>query len=185
MRKIDLIMHPVRFRVLRLLTSENMTTQMIADRMADVPKSSLYRHLKLLLEGEAIGVAQTELVNGIQEKTYALKLRPYLGAGDLAEVSAEEHISFFTIYVMTLLNDFANYVTVAAESGSHIDMVTDRTGYTEVAVYATKAELDVLQGDLNTAIMKLTNNPPGNGRQRHKFALITHPYSDGTNQRSD
>jgi DNA-binding transcriptional ArsR family regulator len=178
LRKSDLIIHPVRFRILRVMGQDAVTTQEIADRLPDVPKSSIYRHLKLLLEGDMVMVTETKLVNGIQEKVYQLAQRPYLSAEDMADLSAEEHIQYFTTYVMSLVQDFAVYVSDAEGNGGKVDMLADRTGYTEVEFYATLAELDQLNVELNTAFLKLINNPPGNGRQKHKFSIVTHPIRE-------
>ncbi|MCP4428431.1 MAG: helix-turn-helix domain-containing protein, partial [Chloroflexi bacterium] len=83
LRKADLIIHPIRFRILQTLAAETLTTQEIAERLPGTPKSSIYRHLKTLLAGEAITVAETRSVKGIQEKVYRLAQRPYLGPDDL------------------------------------------------------------------------------------------------------
>ena len=178
MRKSDLIIHPVRFQIMRAIGQDLVTTQEIADRLPDVPKSSIYRHLKLLLEGDMVIVAETKLVNGIQEKVYQLAQRPYLSSEDMANVSAEEHVQYFTTYVMSLLQDFSTYVYEAEAKAGKVDMFADRTGYTEVEFYATLAELDQLNLELNAAILKLINNPPGNGRQKRKLSVVAHPKQD-------
>ena len=178
MNKVELILHPVRFRIMQTIDGKILTTQEIADQISDVPKSSIYRQLKILLDGDMIAVAETRLVNGIQEKTYQLAQKPYLNAGDVANLSAEEHVHYFTIYVMNVLREFADYMQRSETETGSIDMLADRVGYTEVSVYVTRAELDVLQAELNTAIMKVAKNEPGNGRSRHKFAIITHPVKD-------
>ncbi|MBE2222897.1 MAG: helix-turn-helix domain-containing protein [Anaerolineae bacterium] len=184
MKKVELILHPVRFRIMQTIDGNILTTQEIADQMSDIPKSSIYRQLKILLDGGMISVAETRLVNGIQEKTYQMAQKPYLNAGDVANLSAEEHIHYFTIYVMNVLREFADYMQRSETETGSIDMLADRVGYTEVAVYATRAELDVVQAELNAAIMKLVRNEPGNGRSRHKFAIITHPVKDTSEEQS-
>ena len=68
MKKADLIIHPVRLRIMQALTNQTLTTQEITDELGDVPKSSVYRHLKMLLDGGLIAVAETNLVKGIGEK---------------------------------------------------------------------------------------------------------------------
>lgn len=172
--KVDLIMHPVRFRILQTLAGATLTTQEIDDRLPDVPKSSIYRHLKLLLAGEMIAIAEKRLVNGIQEKTYRLAQRPYLSAEDVTGMTADDHLRTFTTYVMTLLQGFADYLDTAGESP---DFLADRVGYTEVAFWADDAEMDAFQTALNQVILPLLPNDAdgGNGRCRHKIALITHP----------
>lgn len=173
--KVDLIMHPVRFRIMQTLTIDTLTTQEIDERLPDVPKSSIYRHLKLLLDGEMIDVAETRLVNGIQEKVYRLVQRPYLSADDMTGLTADDHWRTFTMYVMTLLQGFADYLATAGEMP---DLLADRVGYTEVSFWATGAELDAFQTALNQAILPLlSNDGAGNGRRRHKVALVTHPIT--------
>lgn len=184
MKKVELILHPVRFRILQTIDGGTLTTQEISDQLADIPKSSIYRQLKTLLEGEMITVAETRIVNGIQEKTYQLAQKPYLGAGDMANLSSEDHIHFFTIYIMNVLREFADYVQRSEAENGSIDMLSDRVGYTEVTVNATHAELDVLQGELNAAIMKVMKNEPRNGRSPHKFAIITHPVKNKSEKES-
>ncbi len=176
MRKIELIIHPVRFQILRAIGQEALTTQEIADLLPDTPKSSIYRHLKLLLEHDLIVLADTRLVNGIQEKTYRLDQPARLGVEDVQDLSVDDHIRFFTTYALTLVQDFSDYVTQNAP----IDMLADRTGYTEAIFYATTAELDDFQMALNTALMKLMGNEPGNGRTRRKLAVVSQPLPEGS-----
>jgi DNA-binding transcriptional ArsR family regulator len=175
LKKSDLIIHPVRLRILRVLGKEALTTQEIADGMPDVPKSSIYRHLKLLLDGDMVVVSDKRLVKGIQEKTYRIAQDPHLSADDVKDWSADKHMRVFTTYAMTLLQDFSAYVAATEAEKGEIDMVADRVGYTEVTFYATPGELDTLQADLNAAFLKLIGNKSGNGRHQHKVAFISHP----------
>ena len=174
MRKIELIIHPVRFQILRAIGTDALTTQEIADRLPDTPKSSIYRHLKLLLEHNLLYVADSRLVNGIQEKTYRLDQPARLSAEEMKEMSADDHIRFFTTFALSLVQDFSNYVNKSAP----IDMMADRVGYNEVSFYATKSELDELQVALNKAVMKLLSNEPGNGRSLRKLAIVSQPLPE-------
>lgn len=175
--KADLIIHPVRFRLMRALVGAALTTQEIADQMPDVPKSSIYRHLRLLLEAEFVYVSETKAVRGVQEKRYRLSQMPYLGPDDVAGLSADEHLHYFTTYLLTTLQDFSGYLS-AAEAKGTIDMPADRVGYTEVSFYASTDELDRLQQGLNSSFMELIQNGPGDGRERRKFAVIAHPVKE-------
>lgn len=176
MRKIEAVIHPVRFQILRAIGTETLTTQEIADRLPNTPKSSIYRHLKLLLDHNLIVLADTRLVNGIQEKTYRLDQPARLGVEDMANLSVDDHIRFFTTYALTLVQDFSDYVSQSAP----VDMLADRTGYNEVAFYATTAELDAFAVALNAAVLKLLGNGPGNGRSRRKLAIVSQPLPEGS-----
>ena len=175
MNKADLIIHPVRFRILRTLDREALSTHQIAQKLDDVPNSSIYRHLKLLLDGHLIEVTETRLVNGIQEKIYHLSQPASLGPGDIAMWTAEDHLRYFTTYALTLLHDFTAYTVKSEAENGAIDMVSDRVGYREVNFFATKQELDVALGKVNEAVLPLLNNESGAGRKMYKLATILHP----------
>jgi DNA-binding transcriptional ArsR family regulator len=174
LKKVDLIIHPARFRILQALTGEALTTHEIAERLPDVPKSSIYRHLKLLLEGEVLAVGQTRLVNGIQEKAYRLTAVPHVSAEDVAGLSGEEHLNYFTVYLLTLLRGFADYVQ-RAEAKGPLDLYADRVGYSEAIFYASPEELEHMGEQLQEMLHTLRQNEPGNDRAKHKLAIISHP----------
>lgn len=176
--KADLIMHPVRFRLLQSLADVELTTQELADRLPDVPKSSIYRHVRLLLEGDMVAIAETQLVNGIQEKRYRLAQPAYLSADDLAGLTAADHVRLFTTYALTLLRGFGAYAYESERARGQVDMLQDRAGYTETAVYATLEELNALHQQLNAAILSLAQHGPAPGRRQYKFAIVTHPLVD-------
>ncbi len=174
MTKVETILHPVRLRVLLAIAQEQLTTQDIANRLPDIPKSSIYRHLKLLLDEGLLEVTETRLVNGIQEKVYQAAQPTFLGADEMAHLTAEDHIRYFTTFAMTLIQDFALYV----KSRQPIDMVADRTGYQEHIFWATAEELDAWAMTVRASFAQIMTNPAGNGRSRHKIVTITHPVND-------
>lgn len=165
----------MRLRILQTLTAEELSTQQIAERLPDVPTSTIYRHLKLLLEGSVVEVAETRLVHGIQEKVFRLAETPRLDQEAMADLDADAHLGYFTTYLLTVLQDFADYLATAEERGGVIDMAADYTGYTEALFYASGEELDRLNQTLNEALRPLLANRPGGGRRKHKLAIIAHP----------
>jgi DNA-binding transcriptional ArsR family regulator len=145
---IDLIIHPVRLRIMGLLGRCKLTTQQISDALPDTPRSSIYRHLRLLLEGGLIDVAETRLVNGIEEKVYVLKVAPRItDPADMAGLSHEEHLRYFTVFLTELLHGYAEYL----DATPVVDMGADRVGFTAAAVYATAEEWDTVGTALNKA----------------------------------
>ncbi|MEM7332730.1 MAG: helix-turn-helix domain-containing protein [Chloroflexota bacterium] len=184
MNRLDLIIHPVRIRIIEAIGTEALTTQEIADRLPDVPKSSIYRHLKQLLDGEVVRVWDTRLVKGIQEKTYRMGHARLLPA-DLDGITADQHINYFTTYLMTLLRSFGNYVQSKESLDGGIEFLKDRTGYTEATFYATDDEFDQFQMMINQALMPLISQPEGNGRKKRKLAVITHPILNNKGEHND
>lgn len=178
MNQAALILHPVRFRILESLSGESLTTRVIADRLSDVPKSTIYRQIKLLLENDMIAIDDTRPVRGAMEKTYRLNRPMRLAAEEVAGWTPEEHIQYFRAYTVVLQQGFSGYVHAAADGGK-VDMVADRSGYTETLLFATMAELDEMFSAINQAVIRLAGNTAGEGRHKHRIAFITYPDNQG------
>ncbi|MFZ0545992.1 MAG: helix-turn-helix domain-containing protein [Candidatus Promineifilaceae bacterium] len=170
--KAELIIHPIRLRIVRTLLFGPQTTQELAEQLPDVPKSSLYRHLRLLLEGEMIGIAEARLVQGIQEKVYELVQMPHLSRQEFAELSAEEHLRYFTTFMAILLQGFADYLA------ANPDFQSDLVGYNEIAVWATPEDFDRFNQKLGAAILPLMRQEKGNGRHQYKLATVVYPIPE-------
>ena len=108
--KADLLIHPVRLQILQALSEKPLTTQEIAEVLPTVSQPSLYRHLKMLLEGGMVTVSETRQVRGIQEKRYQLAQNPHLSAEDVSGITKEQHLHYFNAYVASLLKGFADYL---------------------------------------------------------------------------
>ena len=175
MAKIDLILHPDRIQILQTLAGTTLSTQQISAALPGVPSSSIYRHLKKLLAGGIIEVAEKRPVRGTQEKYYRLTSAARMSHQDVADLSPADHIRYFATYSAALLQGFADY----AQNSPDIDFVRDRAGYNEIAFYASQEEFDRFQAALNQAVLPLLENPPGHGRVRRKLATITHPIREG------
>ena len=171
MKKADLVLHPVRFRILQVLSNRDMTTQDISESLSSVPTSSIYRHLKILLEAGLIEIAETHLVKGIVEKVYRLSESPRLSNGDMAGYSGAEHKRLFGAYISAMMKSFSDYI----DSCQTFDLVSDRVGYTDTTFYATQEELDKLAERLNEILEPLSKNEPGIEKQRQLFSIITFP----------
>lgn len=176
--RAELIIHPVRLRIIQALGQERLTTQELAERLPDVPQSSLYRHLRLLRQGEVVDVVEKRLVHGIEEKVYAVIGRAHLSQEDMAQLTVEEHLSYFATYVVSLLQAYASYLEANADEHGHVDMAADYAGYTEINFYADEQELQQFQQALHAALLPLITNQETEGRRRYRMALIAHLTGD-------
>ncbi len=107
MDRIELILHPVRMRVILTVANRVLTTQQLADLLPDVAQTTLYRHINLLLEGGILKVVRESQVRGTVERELAL----VEGAGRIdmetsASLSPEQHEQIFTNFIAMLLADF-------------------------------------------------------------------------------
>ncbi len=87
----DLLLHPIRLRIVQALAGRPMTPRHIKEKLHDVPQASLYRHLSQLLAGGLIQVVDQQPVRGTVERTYALVEEAVsLGEDDLDGADAED-----------------------------------------------------------------------------------------------
>src|SRR4051794_14401118 len=107
--KVELVLHPQRIRILQVLTDGPLTTQEIADRLPDLAKSSIYRHLKTLLDGGLVQVAETRPVKGVEEKVYQVVGRLDLTPEDMASLTPDDHLRYFAAFLGSLLHNFEDY----------------------------------------------------------------------------
>lgn len=168
-----LLMHPARFRILQALVGQNLSTRALDERLPDVPLSSLYRHLRVLMEAGFVDIVETRPARGVAEKVYGLALAPRLRPAEADALSASEHLQLFTTFLLTLYRDFARYLARAERE--ELAFGSEMMGYTEVPLYATPEEMRRVSGALNQALLPLARRGPGGGRQRYRLATVLFP----------
>ena len=179
-KKADLIIHPTRLQILQALTGQPRTTREIAQILPGLAIPSIYRHLRELLEGGIVDVAETRRVRGVDEKLYRLAQDPRLTQEDVSGMSRAEHLHYFNAFAAMLMQGFASYLDMtyqeaAAAGRSEPDFAGDRAGFTELTFYASVAELDAFRETLNASLAQLASLPPAPERRRRKLSFISHP----------
>lgn len=169
--KADLIIHPIRLRILQLLSREPLTINKLDQLMPDVAKSSLYRHIRKLLDGGLIEIAETHPVKGTPENTYSLMQAPHINADEVQQMSKEDYLRYFSSYVAGLVQGFKAYL----DSQERPDLVSDRVGFSEILFYANTEEFDALFIPIRDQLSKISQQPPQSGRRLRKLVLINHP----------
>jgi DNA-binding transcriptional ArsR family regulator len=169
--KADLILHPARLKIILALTNGAKTTQEIANDLGDVPKSSIYRHLKVLLESGMIAVGDTRSVKGTEERMYELVQKPHLNMEDVVGYTKEDHLRYITSYLATVLQGFSDYLS----NSPQVDLLQDRVGFTEVTIAASTEELDHIFQQVQQALTPGQDEENPCNRRRHKFVFITYP----------
>lgn len=169
--KADLIIHPIRLRILQLLSREPLTINALDKLMPDVAKSSLYRHIRKLLNAGFIEIAETHPVKGTPENSYRLLQAPHITVEDVQKMSKEDHLHLFSSYVAGLVQGFKAYL----DSQDTLDLVSDRVGYSEIIFYANTDEFDALFVPLRDQLSKISQQMPQPGRRLRKLVLINHP----------
>ena len=176
MDRSNLILHPVRLRILQLLTAGPATTDALAEAMPEVPRSSIYRHIKHLVDGGLIEYDESIDTTDPREKAYRLIDTYHVSEKDVLHLQPEDHVRSFVIYAASLIDGFERYVLHEEPP----DLAHDLAGYTEAFFYATEQEMTEFAAGINSLIAPLLVNGPGETRRRRKIAFITHPEGDKT-----
>ena len=172
MNKADLILHPVRMRILMALVGQQMTAGDLAKALPDIAQATLYRHINTLAEGGILTVVAENRVRGTVEKVYTMEAHGgNLTPEDLAEFSKDDHLRLFTTFMTSVLESFARYL----ERHETPNFAQDGVGYRQVPLHLTDAELVTLTQALNGVLQPYLALEPDETRQRRILTTILIP----------
>ena len=72
---LQVLLNPIRMRIMQLFapgTREQMTVGEISDLLSDIPRTTLYRHINVLIEAGVLDVVSERKVRGSVERTLSL-----------------------------------------------------------------------------------------------------------------
>jgi DNA-binding transcriptional ArsR family regulator len=170
--KADLLLHPVRLRIVQALVGgRRLSPAELARELGDVPPATLYRHVNALADGGVLAVAGERAARGTPERVFALvEGAASLGAEDLAAATPSDHLRYFTIFVAGLIGDFGRYL-----GRERVDFVADGVGYRQIPLELTDEEFAALVGRLDAAFAPALGNAPAPGRRRRLFTTVVVP----------
>jgi hypothetical protein len=168
----ELLLHPVRLRIVKAFLGERaLTTGELAAELEDVPSGSLYRHIALLVKAGVLQVVAERRVRGAVERTYTMRqAAAQIQPGEIAAMTADDHTRAFTAFVAGLLADFDRYVATAPA-----DPARDGAGYRMAALWLTDEETAEFFRDLTGILLPRLANAPGKGRRRRLMYGVSLP----------
>jgi DNA-binding transcriptional ArsR family regulator len=170
--RADLILHPVRMRLLVTLARRELTARQLGELLPDIPQATLYHQLGILTRAGMLRVVSERRVRGAMEKRYALAVEhAALSPAELAGASRDDHLRYFTMFVSSLLADFARYL----RQDGPIDLFADGAGYRATPFYLSDEELAQAAAAVSQALLPYLNNQPAPQRRRRLFATIVIP----------
>jgi DNA-binding transcriptional ArsR family regulator len=173
---VNLILHPVRLRIIQTLVRRERNTQHIAEALPDIPVSSLYRHIRMLLEAGYIEIASTRSVNGIEERTYRISETkpPLLSNEEFRGLSRDELQQAFSMLVGMILTSFNEYLDATPEP----DWKRDRLGCAEFTFFATPDEYTTIWKTVWQTLSDAERVPQSPDRLARKIAVASYPGVD-------
>jgi hypothetical protein len=172
MASADLLLHPVRLRIVQAFLGDRaLTTTQLRAELPDVPAGSLYRQVAKLVEGGVLAVVSERRVRGALERTYVLRTSAArIGVNELATMSRDEHRQAFLAFVAGLIGDFDRYL-----ARDEIDPLRDGASYNLAAMWLDDAELAELARELYIVLQPRLEHEPKPGRTRRILATVLVP----------
>ncbi|SNT62626.1 Helix-turn-helix domain-containing protein [Asanoa hainanensis] len=174
MDTVELLVHPVRLRIVHALSGGRVvTTAQLVDRMPDVSKATVYRHVAVLADAGIIEVAGEHRVRGFVERSYRLhRERATIPPDRAAAATPAELRQAFAAAMATLIAEFDGYLDTA-----DADPAADLVGFRQHAIWLSDAERADLVEAMRAALAPRVGNPPADGRRPHLLSPILFPIS--------
>ncbi|MDG6103279.1 helix-turn-helix domain-containing protein [Dactylosporangium aurantiacum] len=175
MDPLELLAHPVRLRVVHAMRGgRTLTTSQLCERLPDVSKATVYRHIDLLYDGGVLEVAEERRVRGAVERLYRLRPdRAVVDAGMLESLTPDDYRRGFGVAMAALLAEFDAYL-----ARGHADPAADLVGYRQHAVWLSRDELLELIADLRRAILPRLANTATPQRSQYLLSPILFPIDE-------
>ena len=172
MNVTELVLHPVRLRIIRALSGgREFTTGELCARTPDVSKVTVYRHVAVLLEAGYLQVADEQRVRGAVERRYRLaQNRPSIDEDVAATMSLDDHRRGFAIAMIALISEFNAYLDRDGANPS-----ADSVSYRQGTIWASPEDLSQLRGQMLAVMQPLLANAPGPGRLPYHLSPILFP----------
>lgn len=172
MANVDVLLHPVRLRIVAcLLGDRELTTADLAAELADIPPATLYRHVAALVDAGVLVVVAQRRIRGAVERRYALNQdSATAGREELATMSREQLRTSFSVFIASLLAGFDSYLARPDADPAH-----DALGFRTAAVYLGHDDVAAFTERLQAAIQPWQSPRPE--ARRHLLSTILTPVS--------
>ena len=162
---MEACMNSTRQRILQvIMIKKQATSSEIGEELPDIPRASLYRHIKVLLDAEIIAVVKEEVKRGSVEKTYAIApQRPY---GD----TSEEYNRMIQSALMGLQGEFFRYF-----NGENPDPQRDLLTVASASLMMSDEEMMEFIMSYGELLQKYMQNKPAEGRKVRKVTFVLSP----------
>ena len=168
----DLLLHPVRMRVLQaLFDADPLTTAQLRERLPDIPPATMYRHIAVLAEAGVLEVVEEKRVRGTVERSYRVrKEEAVVDPSARAAMTRDDHRRAYTTFAASLMGDFDRYL--AHDTASPAD---DGVVYRQAAVWLTEEEFTAMVEEIEHAVVSRMGNDRTADRVRRVVSLVVVP----------
>lgn len=171
MNKADILLHPVRMKIVRVLmtNSQNGLTPLeMAKMIQDVPQATLYRHIQKLTDAGIIKVWKEEKVRAVMEKRYIVNIEDAsLHPDEWKRYTIEEKLDYYSYYQLALFNQYQTYLEKIEKQN-----VNDKATLAMLDVRLNEPVFEEFQQELTELMMKYHKMSEGDANQDKKNRSI-------------
>ncbi len=172
MSSADLLLHPVRLRIIQaMLGRDALTTRELGERLPEIAPATLYRHVGALVDADVLTVVAERKVRGTIERTLRVREDRTSVDTDDGALDSEALRGGFLAYLASLAAAFDGYL-----DGNRRTLEEDLVGFRQVAVHATDDEWRAALAGVRAAVAPLlerNDSPPG--ARRRILATVSLP----------
>jgi DNA-binding transcriptional ArsR family regulator len=169
--RAELLLHPVRARIVVEFSGRRRTVGELAAALPDLPQSTLYRQVGVLVDGGILEVVEQRATTGPDERVY--RIADGAGRVPVAEIDSvepDDQLRYFSVYTASLIDTLAAYLAPGDAVPSR-----DGLGYIRVGVHLTDAERASFAARLGELVEEALALPPAPDRRRYHVANVVIP----------
>ena len=172
--KANLFFHPIRMQIIIALSNQQMTAKELAKTIADVPQTTLYRHINALVKGGILKVVAETQIRGTIERTYAMAGPPSLKPEDLRGMKKPDYEQAFIIYLSTLMNAAQRYFD-SKQDDEEFNPLADGVDLSLAQFYLSDKEFRAMNQKILETMLANAKNQPSVERKRRLFTYLFIP----------
>jgi len=165
----DVMLNSVRMRIIQqLAVRPSMTATELCEKLSDVPRTTMYRHIKILLDHAILSVVSENKVRGSLERTLALNV------GELSKHNTLENAPQNAwAFLMNRYARFYNYF-----NGKNPDPGKDKIFLNDTVMMMDDNEFDQFLTELRNLLIKYSFEV-ADGRRARDISVISAPPESG------
>ena len=172
-RRAALLLHPVRLRIAQTLTGgRELSTAQLTAAVADVPRSTLYHHIGVLLRSGVVEVTAEDPARGTPARTYALTRDgdDLLPTGPATPADDDGFAEAFLAAALLRADGPA--------AGRASDVADAEARNRQIALQLDDGELEALLARLAEAVAPALGHAPTSARRRWVLTTSVVPADD-------
>ncbi|HBG5343422.1 TPA: helix-turn-helix domain-containing protein [Clostridioides difficile] len=159
-----LILNPARLRILQYIRLHgSVRTSDIVKYLNDIPRATVYHHVKILEENNMIEVIEENRVRGTIEKVYALK--EYT-----TSMEGETFVALSTAFYVGLMQEMNEYF-----SRKEQDHKKDNVFFSSALLYISDNEYESLLKSITDLLKPYIEQKPKSNLKLRKLSIISSP----------